>query len=252
MRKRKHSTYLLRQSCILTACMIAFWFLSGGIVQADIQRDDPQITSNVPELDTLHESIYILWHDAYPKKNYELIKETLPRLDISVSKLAKSALPEILHNKQTRWNIEIKNLQSDLSELHKATKEENKSIMLKTVEAIHGSFERLVRIIRPVLPELESFHEDLYKVYHYYMPNNDIEKIRTIIPSMKEKIGILKQTKLPQNLTNQQTKFNEAVTGLENYLIEVEKIAKDNNKEKIQAAVDNLHSEYQKIEALFQ
>jgi prefoldin subunit 5 len=232
--------------------MIALCLLAGSTIKANAETDEPQITANVPALDSLHESIYILWHNAYPKKDYALIKNILPKLGVSVSKLSESALPEILHSKKPKWDNEIKNLQNNLSALQKAVKEDKKESMLLTVESLHGSYEKLVRIIRPVLSELESFHEELYKLYHSYMPGNDIEKIKTIIPVMKMKIGLLKQARLPQNLADRQNKFDEAASRLVTSLDELENITKTNSKEKIQSAVEKLHSEYQSIDALLQ
>lgn len=252
MEKSRQLSHLVRKMNILFMSLAATCFLSGSNMKANTEIDDFQITANVPELDSLHESIYILWHTAYPNKNFTLIKDVLPQLEVSVSKLAAAALPEILHNRQTKWDIEIKNLQSNLSTLQKAVEEDNKESMLTSVELIHSSFEKLVRAIRPKLPELESFHEELYKVYHYYMPNNDIEKIKTIIPSMKMKIGLLKQASLPQSIADRQNKFDQAVSRLEISLNELENLVMTNNIEKIQSAVEKLHSEYQSIDSMLQ
>jgi vacuolar-type H+-ATPase subunit H len=252
MEKSKQLTSSFKNANILVMCMIALCLLAGSTIKKNAETDDLQTIANIPALDSLHESIYKLWHDAYPKKDYALIKNILPKLSISVSKLSESALPEILHSKQAKWDNEIKNLQNNLSTLQKAVNEDNKESILKTVESLHSSYEKLVRIIRPVLSELESFHEELYKVYHSYMPDNDIEKIKTIIPTMKMKIGLLKQARLPQNLADRQNKFDEAVSKLENSLNELENFAKTNSKEKIQPAVDKLHSDYQSIDALLQ
>jgi hypothetical protein len=252
MEKSKQLTSSLKNANILVMCMIALFVLAGSTIKTNAETVDPQITANVPALDSLHESIYILWHKAYPKKDYELIKNILPELSVSVSKLSESALPEILHNKQAKWDVEIKNLQNNLNTLQKAVKEDNKESMLLTVESIHGSYEKLVRIIRPVLSELESFHEELYKVYHYYMPGNDIEKIKTTIPVMKMKIGLLKQARLPQNLSDRQNKFVEDVSRLETSLNELENLTKTNSREKIQSGVDKLHTDYQSLDALLQ
>jgi hypothetical protein len=252
MKNIRQLSGFLRGIKIFIMSLAALCLLSGITSKANTKIYDSQITANVPELDSLHESIYILWHTAYPNKDYALIKDILPRLEVSVSKLASAALPEILHNRQAKWDIEIQNLESNLNALQNAVKEDNKQSMLKTVESLHRSFESLVRTIRPKLPELESFHEDLYKVYHYYMPNNDIEKIIAIIPSMKMKIELLKQARLPQSLANQQNKFDQSVSRLEISLNELENITTTNNSEKIQSAVENLHSEYQSIDALLQ
>jgi peptidoglycan hydrolase CwlO-like protein len=252
MERSKQLTSSLKNANILVMCTIALALLAGSTITSNAETDDPQVTANVPALDSLHESIYILWHNAYPNKDYALIKNLLPKLAVSVSKLSTSALPEILHGKQANWDNEIKNLQNNLSALQKAVKEDNKESMLKASESLHASYEKLVGIIRPVLSELESFHEELYKVYHSYMPNNDIEKIKTIIPSMKMKIGLLKQARLPQNLVARQNKFDEAVARLEASLNELENLTKTNSKEKIQSAVEKLHSDYQSIDVLLQ
>lgn len=252
MEKSKQITSSLKNANILIMCIIALCFMAGSTIKANAEIADPQISANVPALDSLHESIYILWHNAYPDKDYALIKNILPKLSVSVSNLSESALPEILHNKQAKWDNEIKNLQNNLSALQKAVKEDNNESMLKTAESLHASYEKLVRIIRPVLSELESFHEELYKVYHSYMPNNDIEKIKTIIPAMKIKIGLLKQARLPQNLADRQSKFDELVSKLETSMNEVENLTNTNSKEKINSAVEKLHSDYQSIDALLQ
>jgi hypothetical protein len=193
-----------------------------------------------------------LWHNAYPNKDYKLITDLLPQLDASVMKLSESALPDILHSKQTRWNNEIINLQSNLRELHKAAEENDKGSMLAKVESLHGSYEQLVRILRPVLPELEKFHEDLYVVYHKYLPVNDFESIQTAIPSMKERAGILKKTRLPQKIADHQDNFDQAVAKLENSLNEAETYLEKGNKEKIHSAIEKLHSDFVSISEMLQ
>jgi hypothetical protein len=252
MEKSKQLISSSKKANILIMCIIAICILAGSTIKANAEKVEPQATTKVPALDSLHESIYILWHNAYPNKDYALIKNIMPELSVSVSKLSQSALPDILHTKKTKWDNEIKNLQNNLSALQKAVKEDNKESMLKTVESLHSSYEKLVRVIRPALAELESFHEELYKLYHSYMPNNDIEKIKTIIPTMKTKIGLLKQAKLSQNLADRKSKFDESVARLDSSLNELENIIKTNSKEKIQSAVEKLHSDYQSIDTLLQ
>jgi hypothetical protein len=220
--------------------------------ETSAEIDYSQIAAKVPELDSLHESIFLLWHDAYPNKNYTLIKETLPQLDVSVSNLRQADLPGILHGKQASWDKEITNMESSLEALHKAADEDNKESMISEVESLHSSYERLIGITRPKLPELESFHQELYKVYHYYMPGNDLERIRATISLMKEKILLLKKAKLPPKFADRQNEFDLAVSKLETSLTELDRLAKTDNKEEIRSAVEKLHTHYQSIDAIFQ
>ena len=66
MEKISQLSGLLRKTKILIISVITMCFLSGITSKANTKIDDSQITANVPELDSLHESIYILWHSAYP------------------------------------------------------------------------------------------------------------------------------------------------------------------------------------------
>jgi hypothetical protein len=47
----------------------------------------------IKELDSFHETLYFIWHDALPKKNYSAIKETVPVLKAEIDSLMKVSLP---------------------------------------------------------------------------------------------------------------------------------------------------------------
>lgn len=206
----------------------------------------------VPQLETLHKSIYVLWHDAYPNKNYELIKSTMPELETSVGDLSTAKLPDIMHNRQSKWDSEIKGLQDNLAGLKKSVAEDNQETMLAYTESIHSSFEKLVRVLRPKLAELDSFHEDLYTLYHKYMPAGDIAAIKALIPSMKDKADKLKMAKLTRGLAEKQAAYDERVTELQAAVSEMEKAANKGNSKKTIAAGEKVHTAYERIDGLLQ
>jgi vacuolar-type H+-ATPase subunit I/STV1 len=230
---------ILLKTVVLSLCVF-----SACIIKAQGQ--------DVPQLETLHKSIYVLWHDAYPNKNYELIKSTLPELETSVNDLSKAKLPDMMHNRQSIWDSEIKGLRDNLAGLKKSVAEDNKETMLTYTESIHSSFEKLVRVLRPKLAELDSFHEDLYQLYHKHMPANDISAIKALIPSMKDKAAELKQAKLTRGLAEKQAAFEQKVSELQNALVELEKTANKGNIKKVNAAGEKVHSAYEQIDALLQ
>jgi len=234
----------MKKSFLLKAVILATFMVFTGL--SGIKSQD------VPQLETLHKSIYVLWHDAYPNKNYDLIKSTMPELEASVVDLVKVKLPEMMHNRQEKWDSEIKALQDDLSLLQKSIAADNKETMLTEVESLHSAFERLVRVIRPKLAELDSFHEDLYQLYHKLMPANDIEHIRALIPSMKDKANKLAQAKLTRRLAEKQAAFDQKVAELQTSLAELEKSAVKGNQKKVKASVEKVHSAYQRIDAVLE
>jgi len=235
----------MKKNLTLKALIMALFIVSTGLF-SNLKSQE------VPQLETLHKSIYVLWHDAYPNKNYDLIKNTIPELETSVKELTKAKLPEMMHNRQSKWDSEIKGLQDNLASLKKSVSEDNKESILTYTESIHSSFEKLVRVLRPKLAELDSFHEDLYQLYHKHMPANDIAGIRSLIPSMKEKAEKLKQAKLTRGLAEKQTDFDQKVTELLQSLDELEKTANKGKSEKVKAAGEKVHSAYERIDALLQ
>ena len=212
---------------------------------------DEETAASVPALGEMHKVVYPLWHSAYAEKNYALIKELLPRADTLVAALDAAKLPGILREKQEAWDAGKANLKSVLSQLHDAAKADNQEEMLKQTEAFHAGFERLVRTVRPVVPQLAAFHQELYKLHHYYTPQYDLAKIREAAAAMEEKLPALKEAQLPKRLTDRQEKYNAAVLKLEGAVKEFSATAKTDAKEKILAAEEKVHAAYQEIEKLF-
>jgi len=221
-----------------------------------LQEARPEITQEelkaaVPELMELHEVVYPLWHSAYPEKDYALIKELLPQVESLTARLDAAQLPGILRDKQEAWDKGKEFLNSALDNLKKAVKSDNKEEMLKQVEAFHSGFERLVRIIRPVVSELEAFHQELYKLYHYHAPSYDLEAIRTAVRAMGEKLPPLKQVQLPGRLAEKQAEFKSSVQELESAVKGLAEAVRKGIKKAILESVEKVHTAYQKTQSIF-
>ena len=75
---------------------------------ADQSQQIPEITeselvASVPELDSMHDLVYPLWHTAYPEKDYALIRELLPQFEEGMAALQQIPLPGILRDKADVW-----------------------------------------------------------------------------------------------------------------------------------------------------
>jgi uncharacterized protein YukE len=210
-----------------------------------------ELQADVPALHDLHGVVYPLWHDAYPEKDYALIKELLPETDDLTEKLDAAELPGILRDKKPEWEKGKGNLKSSLRDLHRAVEEDDQEAMLDQVEAFHSAFERLVRIVRPIVPELEAFHQELYQLYHYHMPKYDLGSIRSAVASMNEKLAPLKDVQLPQRLAGKQEQFALAVQELEIRLDKLSEALEHDDENVIKEAVEKVHTAYQKAESIF-
>ncbi len=225
---------------------------AAGETGAKTEVSTKEVTAKVPELDDLHEVVYQLWHDAFPAKDCKLIRDLLPQTDELVAKLDAAALPGILRDKQGAWDAGKAKLKESLAALHAAADANDEDAMLKQTEVFHAEFEGLVRVIRPVVPALEAFHQELYKLYHYYAPDYDLANIRTASAAMQERIPPLKESTLPKRVADRRKDFDAAVAKLSSAVDELVKTGKKDDREKILAAVEKVHSAYVKTVGIFE
>ena len=219
--------------------------------ESKLEITQEELKAAVPALDDLHTVVHPLWHKAYPQKDYDLIKKLLPQADELTKKLNAAKLPGILRDKQNAWDQGKENLNSALERLHEAADADDHQGMLEQTEAFHSAFERLLRTILPIVPELDAFHRELYKLYHYYAPGFDLPNIRLSATAMREKIPALKQARLPQRLSDRQEEFSIAVDALDMAVNELVETAESEDREKILKTVEKVHNAYLKAEHIF-
>ncbi len=224
---------------------------AAAVPEAKAEISQKELSAAVPELSDLHEVIYPLWHTAYPEKDYAMIKELLPQAEELAAKVYEVSLPGILRDKQADWDSGIANLKTTLQDMKAAVEADDQEAMLKQTEAFHSAYEKMVRTIRPVVKELEAFHQELYKLYHYYTPENDLENIRAVVPVMQEKLAALKDVTLPSRLADRQENFQAAVLSLETACSELAEVITGKDQESIEAAVEKVHTAYQNTEKIF-
>jgi hypothetical protein len=210
-----------------------------------------EVTATVPALAEMHKVVFPLWHQGYANKDFDLIKSLLPKADTLVAAVDAAQLPGILKDKQEKWNAEKANLDAALQGLHKAADANDQEGMLKQAEAFHMSYEGMVRTTRPALPELDAFHQELYKLYHYHMPAYDVAQIKADVAAMNGKMAALKSAKLPKRLEAKQAEFDSDVKELDQDMKQLDEKVKAESKEDIKAAVDKVHAAYQKLEKMF-
>jgi hypothetical protein len=127
----------------------------------------------------------------------------------------------------------------------------NEEEMLGLTEAFHMTYEGLVRVIRPVVPELEVFHQHLYGLYHYYGPGYDLEKIRTAAAGLAESVGPLQAAELPTRVAGRQGQFLDAVSSLAREVTNLQAALEDPNRASVEGAIEGVHSAYSIVEQVF-
>jgi uncharacterized membrane protein YgaE (UPF0421/DUF939 family) len=231
--------------------LILFIVFTSRIVTAQDSTMAHEISGNVPELEEFHNVIYEIWHNAYPNKDIALLKSYVNDVNSYSQKVFEAKLPGILRDKEPKWNEGLEELKKAVDEYNTAAAGTNDEQMLNAAEALHAKFEMMVRIIRPVLKEVDDFHKVLYVIYHKYMPEKNYDAIKSVCEELKTNAEAIVNAKPNKKVESKLEEFKTAADNLLKATTELCEICKGDDNTAIDKAVENMHTKYQKLEAVF-
>jgi hypothetical protein len=210
-----------------------------------------EIESRLPALEDFHEVIYPIWHTAYPEKDYKALRGFLEDINSKAGKIYSIKLPGILRENQTKWNAGITDFKKAVVEYNEMAKGKDDKGLLDAAEKLHSKYEMLIRIINPSLKEIDNFHRTLYVIYHKYLPEKDYKKINSLTGELLTKAEAITNLKLNKRLEGKTAQFNEAANNLLLSVKELKNIAGKGDGTNIEKAVEKMHSNYEKLDAVF-
>ena len=216
-----------------------------------IESQQEETESTVPELMEFHSIIYPIWHDAYPEKDYEALKSYVSEINSLAEKVYTASLPGILRDKQDKWEEGLKEFKQAVDDYNAAAADDNNEALLQAAEDLHSKFEMMVRIIRPVLKEVDEFHKVLYVIYHKYMPEKELDKIKSVMEELLNKADAITQAELPKRLEDKTENFKQAAGELYESVKYLKSTFNSENDDAIISAVEHMHTKYQNLEAIF-
>ena len=221
------------------------------VSQTVLAQTEAETQASVPELDKLHEVIYPMWHVAYPNRDTGKLRELWPDIQKDIAALEKAELPGILRDKKDAWQKGLESLKATEKAYGEALDKGTPESKLKAAEQLHWAYEVLMRTIRPRLKEMNAFHEALYKIYHYYLPNKDQKSLKEILPTLKAKMDTLDRATLPQYLAAKQEAFTKARADLSKKVKKVAAVAPKGNWTRTKMAIEEMHTAYQSLDKTF-
>lgn len=227
--------------------LVTFFFIFPIFASAQNEFKE-ETTTKIQELADFHEIIYPIWHTAYPAKDYDALRSYVDEVNEKAEKIYNVKLPGILREKEEKWKKGVEELKYAVEKYNEAASSGDDESLLNAAEELHSKYENLVRIIRPVIKELDEFHNILYVIYHKYYPDKKYEEIRKQCNALRETSSKLLSAKLPKRLESQKEKFDELTNNLIKSVDELCK-AKDKDMDK---AVEKMHSNYAAIQDLFE
>jgi hypothetical protein len=232
--------------------VVMLWLVSPLPAQQKARHDADETTAQVPALANFHEVIFQIWHTGWPEKNIAMLCHVLPDVQRHCDSLRQAHLPGILRDKQKTWDENVERLSVIVNEYASATSPVDSQKLLNAAEKLHAQYEKLVRLTRPVLRELDEFHQVLYMLYHHYLPDNDQEKIVSSVRALKEKMVLLERAKLADRLKSRETSFSEARKNLARSVAALDSVTATADPSKFASEVEAMHGDYQLLEKVFE
>ncbi len=232
------------------AMLAAGLLILSGLSAARATQTEP--SAAIPELTAYHEVIVPIWHTAYPNKDYAALRAAVPSVNEGAAKIYAAALPGLLRDKEAKWKAGLEALRISVEAYGKAAAGTDDAALLAAAEDLHGKYEALVRVTRPVLPEVDAFHKALYVVFHDYAPAQAYDKIRGAAADLVLKAEALSKAVLPSRLSARAAAYQKAAAGLLEAAKALEAAGKAHDHEGMEKGVDNLHAAYQAVEIVFE
>lgn len=233
--------------------MLALFLILGPThLPASGPSQTEETESRVAELSDFHEIIYPIWHTAYPEKDYAALREYVTEVNRLAKNLFEAKLPGILRDKKAKWDEGMAQMKKAVEDYNKAASAEDDRALLDAAEALHAKFEMMVRIIRPVLKEMDDFHKVLYVVYHKHLPDKKFDAIASLCGELVQKAEAITKATLPQGLVGEREAFSAAAKDLWEASQQLQEKCDAGNTEAIEKAVEYLHTQYQDLEKIFE
>lgn len=227
--------------------LAAFLILSVNLWAQEEECVD-ETNTNIPALAEFHEVMHPIWHTAYPSKDIEALKGFVEEVNQKAEKIYNAKLPGILREKEAKWKKGVEEFKAAVEKYNEAAQSSDDQALLEAAEILHTKYENLVRIIRPLVKEVDEFHKVLYVIYHKYLPDKKWAEIHNECNSLKEKANKIIKAKLPKRL---EAKADEYKRLAEELLKSVEQLCETKDEE-LEAAVENMHDKYVALQDLFE
>ena len=234
-----------------TRSRLLFGLVAVLMLAAWVTPTDPSdVKSDVPALFAFHDVIYPLWHNAWPNKDLALMKELSPQIRAHLTELEKAKLPGILRDKQAKWDAGVQAMAAAVAKYEQAVAGGELQPCLDAAEELHARYEGLVRMVRPVMKELDAYHQVLYQVYHYQWPAKDLAALRASGAELAKACEVLQTAAVPKRFEAKTEALKEAFQVLGAATAELNQALAGEDWKVIDTALETMHTRYPDVETV--
>ncbi|HBZ26364.1 MAG TPA: hypothetical protein DEO54_09070 [Rikenellaceae bacterium] len=240
---------------ILSILCLSVLMLSTGVVFSQNTIETHEITASVPELVAFHSIIAPMWHKAYPSKDMNALKALVPQIKENMAKMNSAKLPGILREKAAAWKIELDKFNLVADNYYAAASGNDDAALLLAAEKLHSAYEAMNRVVRPFNKEMDEYHKTLYVIYHKHLPEKNFDAISTMMENLilqADAVTKHPEDKLIKRLKEKTPKYYTLSKDLYTATVSVKEALSGKDASKKEAAIEKMHTTYQKLESVFE
>jgi hypothetical protein len=215
-------------------------------------QTNQETSTTVPALDAFHEVVMPMWHTAYPARDYATLRSIAPEVQAGIARIAAAKLPGILREKEQAWASGLEQLRLAGEAYAKAAGGKDDAALLAAAEKLHTAYESQVQVVRPVVPEMNAFHQTLYVVQHTYVPERKWSEVCRVSGDLQAKAEAVAKASLPARVADRENAFRQAATGLAADARALVSACKSNEAAAIENATEALHARYENLGKIFE
>lgn len=222
---------------------------------AQTKEQVAEISTSVPELAGFHTIIYPMWHKAYPAKDIATLKSFVPQIKANMEKINSAKLPGILRERESQWKDQLVKFNAVAETYYKASAGNDTTAILSAAEQFHKTYEAMNRVVKPFIPEMDTYHATLYVIYHKSLPAKDYTAIAAVMDKfISEADAITKypEDKITKRLKDKAPKFYTVSKELYTATVALKEVLNGKDVKLKDAAIEKAHSTYQKLESVFE
>jgi len=245
---------LSKKVAFLSFLLVSFFVVSSVLAQtpAGTQQTTGMSKPRLQGLAEFHEVLQPIWHTAYAEKDYQAIRDAVPKFKEKMAVIQKAELPGFYRDKKDDYEKKREALANAVLDLEEKSKGTDNEALLKATENLHSAYEQLVRFFAPRVKELEGFHLVLYPLWHEALPNKDYKAIKASTPALQEKMDVLMKVELPEKSKEIAPKFTEKRKALKSSVDDLVRACNGKDNKKIEDKLDKMHTAYQELDAVFE
>jgi hypothetical protein len=178
----------------------------------------------------------------------------VPHIKASVESINKAKLPGILRDKEAEWKNRLDELNASVQDYYDAVNKNENEALLSAAERIHTAYERMNRVIRPAIKEIDDYHQILYIIYHKFYPDDKFDEIAKLTDDLTAKAEAIlnyPKDKLKQRLGDNIAIYDNTAKQLLNSTLTLKEVLNGSDLEKKKEAVESVHKAYLDLDSVF-